>query len=89
MRNGAKIKEVIGLLNEDFLKWVTIPFIIATPVAWFAMNKWLENFAYETTLSWWIFAMGRVIALCNSLLTVSFQSWREASRNPVEALRYE
>nr|WP_320023744.1 ABC transporter permease [uncultured Draconibacterium sp.] len=87
--NGAKTSEVMVLLNKDFLKWVTIAFVIATPVAWYAMNKWLENFAYKTTLSWWIFALAGLLALGIVLLTVSWQSWRAATRNPVEALRYE
>ena len=87
--NGAKISEVMVMLNKDFVKRVTIAFVIATPVAWFAMNKWLENFAYKTTLSWWIFALAGLLALGIALLTVSWQSWRAATRNPVEALRYE
>ena len=54
-----------------------------------SMNKWLENFAYKTSLSWWIFALAGLLALGIALLTVSWQSWRAATRNPVEALRYE
>jgi putative ABC transport system permease protein len=87
--NGAKVAEVIILLNKDFVKWVSIAFLIAIPIAWFIMHKWLENFAYKTGLSWWIFVLAGVIALAIALLTVSLQSWRAASRNPVEALRYE
>lgn len=87
--NGARISEVMAMLNRDFVKWVVIAFIIATPVAYYAMNKWLENFAYKTSLSWWIFALAGVLALGIALLTVSWQSWRVATRNPVEALRYE
>ncbi|WP_319500216.1 FtsX-like permease family protein [uncultured Draconibacterium sp.] len=87
--NGAKISEVMVMLNKNFIKWVAIAFIIATPIAYYAMNKWLENFAYKTTLSWWIFALAGVLALGIALLTVSWQSWRAATRNPVEALRYE
>ncbi|MCX6236195.1 MAG: ABC transporter permease [Bacteroidia bacterium] len=87
--NGARISEVIAMLNKDFLKWVAIAFVIATPIAWYAMHKWLENFAYKTDLSWWIFALAGLLALGIALLTVSWQSWRAASRNPVEALRYE
>ena len=87
--NGAKISEVMVMLNKDFVLWVIIAFIIATPIAYYAMNKWLENFAYKTTLSWWIFAVAGVLALGIALLTVSWQSWRTATRNPVEALRYE
>jgi putative ABC transport system permease protein len=87
--NGAKVAEVIILLNKDFVKWVSIAFLIAIPIAWFIMHKWLENFAYKTGLSWWIFVLAGVIALVIALLTVSWQSWRAATRNPVEALRYE
>ena len=87
--NGARISEVMTMLNKDFVKWVAIAFVIATPIAWYAMNKWLENFAYKTSLSWWIFALAGVLALGIALLTVSWQSWKAATRNPVEALRYE
>ena len=87
--NGAKISEILAMLNRDFVQWVAIAFVIATPIAYYAMNKWLENFAYKTTLSWWIFALAGLLALGIALLTVSWQSWRAATRNPVEALRYE
>ena len=87
--NGAKIWEVMTILNKDFVKWVIIAFVIATPIAYYAMNKWLQNFAYKTELSWWIFALAGVLALGIALLTVSWQSWKAATRNPVEALRYE
>ena len=87
--NGAKVSEILSMLNKDFVKWVVTAFVIATPIAYYAMNKWLENFAYKTTLSWWIFALAGFMALGIALLTVSWQSWRAAARNPVEALRYE
>jgi putative ABC transport system permease protein len=87
--NGAKISEILSMLNKDFLKWVFIAFVAATPISYFIMNKWLENFAYKTTLSWWIFVLAGLLALGIALLTVSWQSWRAATRNPVEALRYE
>jgi putative ABC transport system permease protein len=87
--NGAKITEILAMLNKDFIKWVAIAFVIACPIAWFAMNQWLENFAYKTNLSWWIFALAGIMALSIALLTVSWQSWRAARQNPVEALRYE
>ena len=86
---GAKVSEIMFMLNRDFIKWVAISFGIACPVSWYAMHKWLENFAYKTTLSWWIFALAGIIALGIALITVSWQTWRAASRNPVEALRYE
>lgn len=87
--NGAKVSGILTMLNKDFIKWVVVAFVIATPIAYYVMNKWLENFAYKTTLSWWIFALAGLLALGIALLTVSWQSWRAATRNPVEALRYE
>jgi putative ABC transport system permease protein len=87
--NGATIAEILLLLNKDFVKWVAIAFVIATPTAWYAMYKWLQNFAYKTELSWWIFALAGLLALGIALLTVSFQSWKVATKNPIESLRYE
>ena len=87
--NGAKVSEVMSMLNRDFIKWVAIAFIVATPVAWYVMNLWLEDFAYRTSLNWWIFALAGFLALLIALLTVSWHSYRAATRNPIEALRYE
>jgi len=87
--NGANIGEIMLMLNKDFIKWVLVAFVIASPAAWFIMRRWLENFAYRTNLSWWIFTLAGVLALGIALLTVSWQSWKTATRNPVEALRYE
>jgi putative ABC transport system permease protein len=87
--NGSGITQVLVLLNKDFVKWVVIAIVIATPVAWFVMHNWLQNFAYKIYLSWWIFALAGLIVLLIALITVSFQSLRAARRNPVEALRYE
>jgi putative ABC transport system permease protein len=77
------------MLNKDYVKWVTFAFIIATPVAWYIMHAWLKNFAYKTAISWWIFGLSGILALGIALLTVSWQSWKAATRNPVKALRYE
>jgi putative ABC transport system permease protein len=87
--NGAKVTEVLIMLNKDFIKWIIIAFVIACPIAWYAMHKWLQNFAYKTELSWWVFAAAGAVALAVTLLTVSIQSYKAATRNPVEALRYE
>ncbi len=87
--NGASISEVLSLLNKDFIRWIAFAFVIATPIAWYVMHRWLENYAYKTNLSWWIFAAAGITAMAVALLTVSWQSWRTATRNPVEALRYE
>lgn len=87
--NGARISEVLVMLNKEFVKWVAIAFVIAIPIAYYAMDKWLENFAYKTEISWWIFALSGLLAMVIALLTVGWQSWKAAKRNPVEALRYE
>jgi putative ABC transport system permease protein len=87
--NGAKVSEIMVLLNKDFMIYFAIAFVIATPIAYFLMNKWLENFAYKTILSCWIFALAGVLVLAIALLTVSWQCWKAARRNPVEALRHE
>jgi putative ABC transport system permease protein len=87
--NGARVTELLAMLNKDYVRWVTVAFVIATPVAWYVMHIWLKNFAYKTAISWWIFGLSGILALGIALLTVSWQSWRAATRNPVEALRYE
>ena len=84
--NGAKSIEIFTLLSREYIIWVLISILIACPIAWYAMNKWLQNFAYRINISWWVFALAGVIALLIALLTVSFQSYRAASKNPVDAL---
>ncbi len=86
---GAQSSEILVLLNRGFIKWVLVAFFVATPLAWFAMHKWLQNFTYKTELSWWIFALAGIVAFVIALVTVSWQSWRAATKNPVESLRYE
>lgn len=87
--NGATTGQVIAMINLNFVKWVAIAFVLAIPVSYYAMSRWLENFAFKTNLSWWIFAVAGLLTLGIALLTVSGQSWRAANRNPVEVLRYE
>ena len=87
--NGATIAQVLTLLNKDFVKWVGFAFIIAVPISWYAMNKWLEGFAYRTDLSWWVFVLAGISALTIALITVSWQSFRAAVANPVDSLRDE
>ena len=87
--NGAQVIEIMAMINKDFIKWVSIAFVIACPIAWYTMHKWLQGFAYKTELSWWVFAAAGIAAVAVALFTVSWQSWRAATRNPVEALRYE
>jgi putative ABC transport system permease protein len=87
--NGARISDIMAMLNWEFIKLVGIAFIIATPIAMYSMVQWLENFEYKTKMSWWIFALSGLITLGFATLTVSWKIWKAASRNPVEALRYE
>jgi putative ABC transport system permease protein len=77
------------MLNREFILLVSAAYVIATPIAWFGLHKWVQSFAYKTELSWWIFVFTFIIAFGIALLTVSWISWRAATRNPVEALRYE
>ena len=87
--NGAKIINILLLLNTDFIKWVFVAITIAIPLSYNLLQKWLENFAYKTQLSWWMFIISGIMALCVAIFTVSGQSWISAGKNPVEALRYE
>lgn len=86
---GASIGNIVTMLSKDFLRLVLIAAVIAFPVAWWGMNKWLEDFAYRTSISWWIFALAGAVAVLIALATVSFQAMRAAVTNPVESLRNE
>lgn len=86
---GATTAGIVTLLSRDFLKLVLVALVIATPLAWFIMNRWLENFAYRIGISWWIFALAAGLALLIAFLTVSFQSVKAALANPVKSLRSE
>ena len=86
---GASVQSVFLLLSREFLKWVIISVAIACPAGWYVMNKWLQNFAYRTNISWWIFALAILIAFLIAFGTVTWQSLKTARTNPVEALRYE
>lgn len=87
--NGASIENIVFLLTREFTTWVLIAFIIAAPLAYFAINTWLEDFAYRTEISWWVFAVSGLSALFIAWGTVGWQSLKAAMTNPVEALRYE
>jgi len=87
--NGATISRILVLLNMDILKWVFMAYILASPVAWLIMNRWLQDFAYRTSISWWIFVLAGLAAIIISILTITLQIYRVARQNPVHALRYE
>ena len=86
---GASVTGIVNLLSVDFIKLVGIAFLIATPVAWYAMNSWLEGFAYKITIQWWMFALAGATASLIALLTVSFHAIKASLINPVKSLRTE
>ncbi len=86
---GASVASIVSLLSTDFLKLVLIAIVIASPIAWFAMNRWLQDFAYKINIEWWVFALAGLLAVGIALLTVSFQSVKAALMNPVKSLRSE
>jgi putative ABC transport system permease protein len=87
--NGANTSQIVIMLNWDFIRWILFSIVIAIPGSFMAMNKWLESFAYKSSLRWWIFALAGLVAIIIAFITVSIQSWKAANRNPVEALVYE
>ncbi|MDX1941654.1 MAG: FtsX-like permease family protein [Saprospiraceae bacterium] len=86
---GASVVNIVELLSKDFLKLVLIALVVASPLAWYAMNKWLENFVFRINIQWWVFAIVGVLAVVIALATVSFQAIRAAVANPVESLKNE
>jgi putative ABC transport system permease protein len=86
---GASVGSIVTLLSKDFLKLVLIAIVIASPIAWYAMHRWLQNFAYKIDIEWWVFALAGLLAVGIALLTVSFQSIKAALTNPVKSLRSE
>ena len=84
---GASVTSIVGLLSKDFLKLVLIAIVIASPIAWYAMNRWLQDFAYKITIEWWVFGLAGLLAVGIALVTVSFQSVKAALMNPVKSLR--
>jgi putative ABC transport system permease protein len=86
---GSSVYSIVTLLTKDFLVLIGIAFLIAVPIAWFGMNKWLQEFAYRINMGWWIFAAGGLLVVLVALITVSFQAIKAAVANPVESLRSE
>jgi len=86
---GASVNGIAIMLSRDFIKLVLLAFIIATPVAWYIMNNWLQDFAYRTSIKWWMFGAAGIAVVLLALFTVSFQAIRAAIANPVKSLRSE
>jgi len=86
---GASVGGILLLLSKEFSKWVIVANVVAWPLAYFAMNKWLADFAYRTDIGVWPFVLSAVLALAIALTTVSYQSWKAATANPIKSLRFE
>jgi putative ABC transport system permease protein len=86
---GASVSHIVSILSKDFLLLVLVAFVVATPVAWWAMHKWLENFAYRTSINIWLFLGAGLLTITIALLTISFQTFKAAAANPVKSLRTE
>ena len=86
---GASVRNILQMLNMDFIRHIVFAFAIAVPVAWYVMYRWLERFAYRTSLDWWMFALAGLIILFVSIISVSLQSWRAATANPVETIKIQ
>ena len=86
---GASVKNIALLLSKDFIRLVIIAIIIASPIAWWAVNTWLQNFAYRIAIEWWMFAIAGLFVIIIALLTVSYQAVKVAIANPAKSLRTE
>lgn len=86
---GASVGNIVRLLSKDFLKLVLIAVVISTPLAWYIMNRWLQDFAYHIKIGIWMLLVAWIIALLIAFITISFQAFRAASANPVKSLKYE
>jgi putative ABC transport system permease protein len=85
--HGASVAEIIRMLNMDFVRYVALAFVIAVPVGWYVMHRWLERFAYRTAIEWWVFPLAGASVLVVLVVSVSVQSWRAATKNPVDAIK--
>ncbi|HTL08277.1 MAG TPA: ABC transporter permease [Chitinophagaceae bacterium] len=86
---GASIAQLVTLLSVDFLKLVAVAFLIAVPLAWWCAHKWLQNFAYRTSISWWVFALGGLVMFAMAMLVLGVRTFKAANANPVDSLRTE
>lgn len=87
--HGATVMEILNMFNKSYLKIVTVCFVIAAPIAWYGVKRWLESFAYKTPVYWWVFAVAFLIVSLITLMTVTFQNWKAANANPVHSIKSE
>jgi ABC-type antimicrobial peptide transport system permease subunit len=86
---GASVAQIVALLSKDFLVLIVLAFVVAVPLAWMGMHQWLQNFAYRTDVSWWIFALSGALMIAVAFITLSFQTIKTATDNPINSLRSE
>jgi putative ABC transport system permease protein len=86
---GASASNIVALLSKDFLKLIVMANMIAWPLGWWAMNKWLEDFAYSVKINWWVFVLAGILAIAIAFITISFQAIKAALANPIKSLRNE
>jgi putative ABC transport system permease protein len=86
---GATVTSIASLLSKDFLELVIVSLVVASPLAWWVMNNWLQDFAYRIDIGWWMFVLAGLIAIIIAMITVSFQAIKAAIANPVKSLRTE
>lgn len=87
--HGATVAEILNMFNKSYLKIVAVCFVIAAPIAWYGVKRWLESFVYKTPVYWWVFAVAFLIVGLITLMTVTFQNWKAANANPVDSLKAE
>ena len=86
---GATARSIVYLFSKEFIVLISVAFVIATPIAWYYMHSWLQDYVYRINISWWIFLVGGIVAIVIALATISFQAIRAAVANPVKSLRTE
>jgi len=86
---GAEVSSIVALLSKDFIKLVLVAIVIATPLAWYVMNKWLDGFAYQVEIGWWVYPLAGIVAIVVAMATISSQAIRAAMLNPVDSLKSE
>lgn len=86
---GAEVSSIVALLSKDFIKLVLVAIVLATPVTWYAMNQWLEGFAYKATIGWWVYLSAGMLAVIVAMVTISSQAVRAALVDPVKSLKSE
>ena len=86
---GSTTTEIMVLFSTNYARWILISFVIAAPIAWYLLNKWLTQYPYQTNISWWVFAVALIISVLIAFITIGYQIIKSAKMNPATSLRYE